>query len=64
MKEPMARGRQTDAEADSYPRPLERRPSGDSDEALAGLLLRSAGLSAIRAKNLAELRRLRSREGI
>ena len=65
MKEPMARGRQTDADERTPIRDRwSARPSGDGDEALAGALLRSAAaVPPFPAKNLAEVAaRLRSRE--
>ena len=65
MKEPTARGSQTDADERTPIRDRwSARPSGDSDEALAGALLRSAAVvPPFPAKNLAEVAaRLRSRE--
>jgi len=65
MKEPMARSKQTDADERTPIRDRwSARPSGDSDEALAGALLRSAAVvPPFPAKNLAEVAaRLRSRE--
>jgi len=65
MKEPMAGGRQTDADERTPIRDRwSARPSGDSDEALAGALLRSAAaVPPMPAKNLAEVAaRLRSQE--
>jgi hypothetical protein len=64
MKEPTARSKQTDVDERT---PIRHRwtaqPSGDSDEALAGALLRSAAVPPFGAKNLAEVAaRLRSRE--
>ena len=65
MKEPTARSKQTDADERT---PIRHRwtaqPPGDSDEALAGALLRSAKVvQPFGAKNLAEVAaRLRSRE--
>ncbi|HJX63819.1 MAG TPA: hypothetical protein VJ860_07680 [Polyangia bacterium] len=64
MKESIAKGRQTDADERT---PIRDRwtaqPAGDSDEALAGALLRSAAVTPFGAKNLAEVAaRLRSRE--
>ena len=65
MKEPTARSKQTDADERT---PIRHRwtaqPPGDSDEALAGALLRSAkAVQPLPAKNLAEVAaRLRSRE--
>jgi TolA-binding protein len=64
MKEPTARSKQTDADERT---PIRHRwtaqPPGDSDEALAGVLLRSAAVPPLPAKNLAEVAaRLRNRE--
>ena len=65
MKEPIARGKQTDADERTAIRDRwTTRPPGDSDEALAGALLRAAAtVQPIGAKDLAEVAaRLRSRE--